>query len=110
MSLMESIPMFDLEKPMVFPDTPRVRASDPVTSHEAADTNDVPRSHRFVLTALTWRGAQAQFEVEESLRNILSPSRVRSALSELEALGMVKRTDEFRLTPSGRRAQVWSVA
>ena len=96
--------------PTIFPDdTARVRVSDPVTSHEAADSNNVPMSHSLVLVDLIQWGPLAQFEAERMLSGRLSPSRVRSAFSELEALGKVKRTDQFRLTPSGRRAQVWSL-
>ena len=96
--------------PTIFPDdTVRVRVSDPVTSHEAADSNNVPMSHSLVLVDLIQWGPLAQFEAERMLSGRLSPSRVRSAFSELEALGKVKRTDQFRLTPSGRRAQVWSL-
>ena len=108
MSLMESIPMFDL--PMVWPDSPRVRRADPVTSHEAADSTRVSDSHACVLGFLTYKGDVAQFEAERGLAGVLSPSRIRSAFSELEVLGKVRRTDEFRVTPSGRRAQVWGLA
>lgn len=95
----------------IFPDdTARVRRSDPVTSSEAADSNDLAHSHRLVVWFLDGQNA-AQFEAEECLvEEGLSRSRVRSAFSELEALGKVKRTDQFRLTPSRRRAQVWSLA
>lgn len=93
---------------MVFPDSPRVRKNDPVSSHEAADSNNVPLSHKQILFFLSVQPA-AQFEAEMSYRGQLSPSRIRSAFSELEALGKVRRTDEYRKTPSGRRAQVWEV-
>jgi hypothetical protein len=95
---------------VLWDDLPRVRESDPITSHEAADSNNVPRSHQLVANLLEHWGAVAQFEAENLLRGVLSPSRVRSAFSELETLGKVKRTDEFRVTPSGRRAQVWALA
>jgi predicted transcriptional regulator len=95
---------------VLWDDFPRVRESDPVTSHEAADSNNVSRSHQLVAKLLEQWGAVAQFEAENLLRGVLSPSRVRSAFSELETLGRVKRTDEFRATPSGRRAQVWALA
>ena len=89
---------------------PRVRKSDPVSSHEAADSNNLAHSHRLVAWFLRGRRA-AQFEAEECLIDEgLSRSRVRSAFSEMEALGLLERTDEFRLTPSGRRAQVWVLA
>lgn len=95
----------------IFPDdTARVRKSDPVTSHEAADSNNVSKSHGALLTYMRVSGPIAQGQAEDALYGQFSPSRVRSAFSELEALGKVKRTDQFRLTPSGRRAQVWSLA
>ena len=97
----------------IFPDdTARVRKSSPVTSHEAADSNNVSHSHLWVIVCLA-KQPRAQFEVEQMVRSAqepLSPSRIRSAFSELEALGKVKRTDQFRLTPSGRRAQVWELS
>lgn len=101
--------LFDV--PMIGDDWARVRKTDPVTSHEAADSNNVPASHGAVLWALNMAHGRglAQYQAENILRDELSPSRVRSAFSELEALGKVKRTEEFRLTPSGRRAQVWAV-
>lgn len=107
MSLTESVPI-------LFPDDwPRVRRNDPTTSHEAADSNNFPRSHRLVLNVLYTAGRPlAQFEVERAAAvgmEWLSPSRIRSAFSELEALGKVERTEDFRTTPSGRRAQVWRV-
>ena len=40
----------------------------------------------------------------------LSPSRVRSAVSELADRGLVQPTGETRPTRYGRRAQVWEVA
>lgn len=97
---------------VLWDDSPRVRESDPITSHEAANTIDVPLSHCLVLQTIEFAGVHglAQFEAEACLVNVLSPSRVRSAFSELETLGKVKRTDEFRPTPSGRRAQVWALA
>ena len=98
---------------MLFPeDTARTRKADPVSSHEAADSNNVPLSHRLVMQTIDMAGGRglAQFQAEAWLDGQLSPSRVRSAFSELEQLGKVKRTDEFRLTPSGRRAQVWVLA
>ena len=93
----------------IWDDSPRVRESDPLTSHEAADSNNVPRSHMIVMRLLEMYGPSAQFEIER-WADWVSPSRIRSAFSELEALGKVKRTDQFRQTPSGRRAQVWELS
>jgi ribosomal protein S19E (S16A) len=49
----------------------------------------------------------AQFQAEQLLNGQFSPSRIRSAFSELEEAGHVKRLDDTVLTPRGRRAQLW---
>ena len=113
MSLTESVPMFDLDTlpPILYmTDVPRVREADPLTSHAAADSNDVPRSHALVLALFAAERWLAQFEAERLLTGVLSPSRVRSAFSELEQAGRLTRTDMTTRTPFGRAAQVWGLA
>lgn len=90
-------------------DTPRVRQSNPVTSHVAADLANLPASQSAVFWALNYFGPLAGFELEQQLTKF-SGSRVRSALTELEERGLVARTDDTRLTPWGRPAMVWRVA
>ena len=112
MSLTESVPMFDLDSlpPILFAgDVPRVRESDPLTSHAAADSNDVPRSHALVMSLFANTRWLAQFEAEALLFGKCSPSRVRSAFSELEEAGRLTRTAFTMPTPYGRTAQVWEV-
>lgn len=91
-------------------DSPRVRRSDPVTSHEAADSNDPAASRRFVMFALYEHELLAQFELEKLAAGLWSPSRVRTAVHELVERGLVEFAGIYRVTPSGRRAQVWAVS
>lgn len=101
----------DSTLPALFPDDwARTRLSDPVTSHEAADSTDPHASHTAVLSLLREHGALAQFQAEAHLNGQFSPSRIRSAFSELEEQSRVKRLDDTVLTPRGRRAQLWGLA
>lgn len=119
MSILASdTPMFSMDVPMIFPDdTARTRRSDPITSHEAADSNDVHGSKAYVLALLRHYGPQADFEIEEAHRHELgqfdvplySPSRLRTARSALVNEGLVEFTGMYHLTDSGRRARVWQV-
>jgi hypothetical protein len=125
MTLTESVPMFSLDdmppilfvqdvpaggwppQIVVYDDSPRVRKSDPLTSHAAADSNDVPRSHALVLALFGSHRWLAQFEAEALLSGVLSPSRVRTAFTELELARKLNRTDMTMPTPYGRTAQLW---
>ena len=51
----------------------------------------------------------AAFELEAQLPH-WSPSRIRTALNELQEQGYVQRLDRFRVTPYGRQAHVWGLA
>lgn len=90
-------------------DSPRVRRSDPLTSHAAADSSNLADSQNAVLNALAVHKHLAAFELEQVLP-VWSPSRIRTALKELEAVGRVRVSDRpARRTPYGRTAQVWEV-
>lgn len=89
---------------------PRSRTTDPVTSVDAGRSVDLCRSQAVVLAAMRARSVGVtQCELEEFLPG-LSPSRVRSAVSELAERGLVEATDETRPTKYGRQARVWEVA
>jgi len=95
--------------PQILPDDrARTRRSDPLTSHEAADTNDVHGSQVSVLLTLSMSGPLADHELVERIKDY-SPSRVRTARSELVEMGMVEFTGFYRLTAGNRRTQVWQV-
>lgn len=101
-------------------DSARTRRSDPVTSHEAADstTNSIHFSQVYVYDTLRWHGPFADHELVEfhedeaahapyNVPQKYSASRLRSARAELVEQGRVVFTGEFVLTDSGRRAKVW---
>lgn len=90
-------------------DSPRTRRRDPLTSHRAADLANLPDSQRDVLKKLRVYKMLAAFELESLLPH-RSPSRIRTALNELEERGYVQRVDRFRVTPYGRQAHVWGLA
>lgn len=89
---------------------PRARSTDPVTSVDAGRAADLNRSQAVVLAAMRARGTGVtQFELEQYLPG-LSPSRVRSAVSELAEQGLVEVTEKTRPTKYGRQARVWRTA
>ncbi len=102
-------------------DGPRVRLTDPIPSHEAADsTENVKRdSQLFVLDLLFLHGpladheiltkAEDEYKVAPAQRRY-SPSRLRTARHELVESGEVREAGFYRLTPARRRAVVWERA
>jgi hypothetical protein len=100
--------------PFVFPDdTPRARRSDPLTSHEAADTNDIAGSRSAVLQVLTAsQKPLADHEIEMAHRLYVyrpyTSSRLRTARHELVTDGLIESSGTTR-TPSGRRTQTWTL-
>ncbi len=86
---------------------PRSRSKDPVTSLEAGRAADLKGSQAAVLEHLRYGGEYTQADIEYAFRNEWSPSRVRSAVSELRELGLVETTGERRLTRYGREADVY---
>lgn len=104
-----------------FTDTPRARRSDPITSHEAADSTQdkVAASRAFVLYLLRETGPVADHELVAAAQDLyvrlpevqkFSPSRLRTARHELAEEDKVIETGYYHLTESGRRAVVWEVA
>lgn len=86
-----------------------VRAADPVTSQWAADSiaNTRP-SQNAVLRAIRDHDAIlfTLADVVDATRGVLSPSRARTAVRELQDKGLVTDTGLHVRTPSGRRARL----
>lgn len=101
--------LFDDEQvPQILPDdSPRVRRADPITSHLAADSiskSGRRDSQQHVILDLTLYGRSAAWQISEraELRNQRwSPSRLRTALKELEELGRVVRFSKSGVNPGG---------
>lgn len=92
-------------------DSPRVRRTDPITSHEAADHNDVEKSLGLVLSALKAFGPSADHELVNLLgQSGFTPQRLRTARAALVERGLVEESGIYRLTSHNRRAIVWQVS
>lgn len=83
------------------------RATDPSTSHRAADSMREAASgqRRRCLLFLRASGPMTAAELDCVIGWRVTTAGRR--LVELERLGQVQRTEEERPTPSGRAAQVW---
>lgn len=90
--------------------SPRSRSTDPVTSVDAGRAVKLHASQDAVLHVMRhgpeWEIDWTQGELESAITN-WSPSRIRSAVSELEELGLVEATGETRPTRYGRKARVY---
>lgn len=87
-----------------------MRANDPDTSQWAADSiQDATTSQDFVLMVLrdfTHPGPFTLASVVAHTTGVLSPSRARTAVRELQDKGLIEETGEYTLTPSGRCARL----
>ena len=103
--------------PMVFPGSPNVRSTDPLTSHEAADMSDTAASQLEVMRILEHADrplSDGEIYREHLAAPVLNPwsfsdSRLRTARHELELEGRVVAAGEGR-TSKGRRCKTWVVA
>jgi hypothetical protein len=91
----------------VMPDFPRVRASDPVTSFEAAESiKQVAKDHyNTILECLRTHGALGKDGIA-SLTN-LDGNQVARRLSEMKALGLIELTGNTVKSNSGRNEREW---
>ena len=87
-----------------------VRADDPVTSQWAADSiKDVTISQAVVLNRVRNCNTPWSFtlaDVERFTSGVLSPSRARTAVRELQDKGLIEETGQFEVTVSGRKARL----
>jgi hypothetical protein len=86
------------------------RSSDPQTSHDAARSvtgSTLKPSQVDTLAALRKRGPSTQAGIETLLAGQYSPSRIRTAVSELRDANLVRDTGRKERLPSGRMAIVW---
>lgn len=109
---MTMLPLFDIPSigSMFGDDNPRVRRTDPITSHQAADSNDVRDSRAVVLAAFHERHHFADHELVEFLSaTSYTPQRIRTARSELSHDGVLELAGYTTTTPSGHAARVWTL-
>lgn len=89
------------------------RKNDPVTSWDAANSlteKNLNQSQKDVYNFIKACGNVTQNEAELIVGRLgnYTPQRVRTAFTELESRGLIRRVEgKFRNTIRGRRAQVW---
>lgn len=86
----------------------QARATDPATSHEAAEMaiGFTPVHHKNILWALSKVGPGTIYEIER-ITGIDSVAVARR-MKELERQGSVSRTSVTRPSPQGRQCTVWA--
>jgi len=90
-------------------DTARARRSDPETSHEAADVNDVTSSIGAVLDILRTAGPMTDERLVALLSHTpFTEQRLRTAREALVKKGLAKFTERWGQTSRGRRARIWA--
>lgn len=95
-------------------DTPRARRRDLITSHEAADTNDVTRSLGLVLHILN-TALEPITDEEIETRAVVghgsqfTGQRLRTARRHLVRMALVERAEQVGRTSHGRRSAKWQV-
>jgi hypothetical protein len=94
---------------------PRARRLDPTTSVDAGRAANLCESQKDVFEFMVkvprnpgqgWTHGELEREMD-AYGFTYSPSRIRSAVSELEARGLVEWTGETRPTRYGRQARVY---
>lgn len=89
----------------LFAASTRARATDPGTSHAAAAAAHADAQRAACLAALRQQGGLTADEVDAYLH--WRPTTAGRRLGELRALGLIRATEQTRLTRSGRAALVW---
>jgi predicted transcriptional regulator len=95
--------MFD----KIFTDFPRVRANDPLTSFEAAESiKDVAsQHHQTIFDCLQKYGALGKDGI--SARTDLDPNQVARRLNEMKVIGLIQLTGNTVKSNSGRNEREW---
>jgi hypothetical protein len=100
--------------PMVYPDSPNVRKTDPLTSHQAADSA-VKRRQTMLAVNRALQAADGTpmtswtiWEMTRLYGFWCSPERVRTVLAEGRRDGHYERT-EGGLSPYGRACGLWAL-
>ena len=102
-TIMDYKRMFD----RIFPEFPRVRANDPVTSFEAAESikDAVSQHHQTILDCLQKHGALGKDGI--SARTNLDGNQVARRLNEMKVIGLIQLTGNTVKSNSGRNEREW---
>jgi len=100
---MDYVKFFD----RIFPEFPRVRATNPVTSYEAADSiKEIANQHHIIiLECLQKHGPLGKDGI--SSRTDLDGNQVARRLNEMKVLGLITLTGEKVTSNSGRSEREW---
>lgn len=100
----------NLLKKIWFPDLvfPRVRATDPITSFEAADqAKDLASKHHKMIVDCLKDGALGKDGIAQKLG--LDGNQIARRLPELERLGFIELTGRTVKSKSGRSEREWCI-
>jgi predicted transcriptional regulator len=91
------------------PEFPRVRANDPLTSFEAAESikEAAPQHHQVILDCLRTHGALGKDGISACTN--LDGNQVARRLNEMKVLGLIHLTGNTVKSNSGRNEREWSV-
>jgi len=94
----------------MFPEFPRVRAHDPVTSFEAAESikESVSEHHQIILDCLIKHGALGKDGI--AARTNLDGNQVARRMNEMRVLGLVMLTGNTVKSNTGRNEREWQAA
>ena len=91
----------------VFPDFPRVRSTDPVTSFEAAESIKPSVHYQTILECLQTHGALGKDGI--SAKTSLDGNQVARRLNEMKIIGLIELTGNTVKSNSGRNEREWNV-
>ena len=89
------------------PNFPRVRANDPLTSFEAAESikDAASQHHQTIFDCLQKHGALGKDGI--SARTDLDPNQVARRLNEMKIIGLIQLTGNTVKSNSGRNEREW---
>jgi predicted transcriptional regulator len=93
----------------MFPEFPRVRSNDPLTSFEAADSIKpvVSKHYSIIMDCLQEYGALGKDGIAHHTN--LDRNQVSRRLSEMESIGLIRLTGKTVKSNSGRSEREWTV-
>jgi len=96
------------KKIFTMPDFPRVRTSDPATSHQAAASiNDVSSHYAQIMEALSTIGPLGKDGI--SFYSRLDPNQIARRLNEMQKLGLIRLTGKTVKSNSNRQEREWTL-
>ena len=97
------------DKIFKLPEFPRVRASDPLTSFEAAEQIKpvVSKHYSIILECLQEHGALGKDGIAHHTH--LDSNQVSRRLSEMSTIGLIRLTGKTVKSNSGRQEREWDV-